>query len=318
MMKTREQIIIDVQKFLVKAGFATSDPKDLAHAGFDIVARRVSTILVIKVMLNASSLNEQMLAGMKTLAHAVEGSPLLIALKSGNEPVEDGVTYSRSGIPLISFDTLRDLIEEGIPPMVYAASGGFYVNLDSDILRKAREGGLSLGDLAEMAGVSRRTIKMYEDGMSAKLEVAMRLEEGLGVELIVPVGPLTCNQTRVGNHVGNNLANNEQFEGMARDIFMKLNKIGYSVEAATRCPFDAVARDRDVVLFTGVDQKKPGLDKRAKAIANLSRVLEKHSVIFVDKLGERVNLEGTPLIGSSELKKAKDKKKVMDLIEERV
>jgi putative transcriptional regulator len=201
---------------------------------------------------------------------------------------------------------------------VYAASGGFYVNLDSDILRKAREGGLSLGDLAEMAGVSRRTIKMYEDGMNAKLEVALRLEEGLGLELIVPVEALTCNQTRVGSQTGENMASNQQFDRMARDIFTKLNKIGYSVDAAARCPFDAVARDGNVVLFTGVDQKKPGLEKRAKAIANLSRVLEKHSVIFVDRLGERVNLEGTPLIGSAELKKAKDRKKVMDLIEERV
>jgi putative transcriptional regulator len=255
---------------------------------------------------------------MKTLAYAVEGSPLLIALKSGNEPIEDGVTYSRSAIPLISYGTLRDLIEDGIPPMVYAASGGFYVNLDAEILRKAREGGLSLGDIAEMAGVSRRAIKMYEDGMNAKLEVALRLEEGLGVELIVPVDTFTCNQTRFGDCVSEKPANSEQFQGMARDIFMKLNKIGYSVDHVTRCPFDAVARDKDVVLFTGVDQKKPGLDKRAKAIANLSRILEKHSVIFVDRLGERVNLEGTPLIGSGELKMAKDKKKVMDLIEERV
>jgi putative transcriptional regulator len=318
MMKSREQIIIDVQRLLLSAGFAASDPNDLAHAGFDIVARRGATILVIKVMINANSVNEQMLAGMKTLAHAVEGSPLLIALKSGNEPIEDGVTYSRSSIPLISFGTLHDLIEDGVPPMVYAASGGFYVNLDSEILRKAREGGLSLGDLAEMAGVSRRTIKMYEDGMNAKLEVAMKLEEGLGLELIVPIDALICNRVQVGGMAGDNQPNSEQFEGMARDIFMKLNKIGYSVDAATRCPFDAVARDRNVVLFTGVDQKKPGLDRRAKAIANLSRVLEKHSVIFVDRLGERVNLEGTPLIGSGELKMAKDKKKVMDLIEERV
>jgi putative transcriptional regulator len=316
-MKSREQLIIEIQGFLVKEGFATSDPKDLAHAGFDIVARRGPTILVIKVMTNANSLNESMLAGMKTLAHAVEGSPLIIAIKSGNDPIEDGVTYSRSGIPLISVGTLRDLIEDRIPPMVFAASGGFYVNLDSEILRKARESGLSLGDLADMAGVSRRTIKMYEDGMNAKLDVALRLEECLGVELIVPVDAFSSPQTRGGDKSYENLTNNEQFHGMARDIFMKLNKIGYSVDTATRCPFDALARDRDVLLFTGVDQKKPGLDKRAKAIATLSRILEKHSVIFVDRLGERVNLEGTPLIGSGELKKAKDKKNVMDLIEER-
>ena len=310
-MKSREQMIAEIQNFLLKSGFATSDPKDLVHAGFDVVARRGLTILVIKVMINANSLNEEMLAGMKTLAYAVEGSTILIALKSGNEPIEDGVTYSRSGIPLISPGTLKDLIVDGIPPMVYAASGGLYVNLDSEILRKAREGGLSLGDMADIAGVSRRTIRMYEDGMNAKLEIGLRLEEGLGIELIVPIDPLICGQA------GERAVKNEQIEGMARDIFAKLTKIGYSVDTAVKCPFDAVARDKDVVLFTGVDQKKPGLDKRAKAIANLTRILEKKSVIFVDRLGERVNLEGTPLIGCGELNDARDKKKVMDLIEER-
>jgi len=312
MMKQREQLIADIQNVLQETGFATSDPKDLAHAGFDIVARRGQTILVIKVTLNANSLNESMLAGMKTLAHAVQGSPLLLGIKSGNEKLEEGVSYSRSGIPMISPGTFRDLIVDGIPPLVYAASGGLYVNLDSEILRKAREGGISLGDMAEIGGVSRRTIRMYEDGMNAKIETAVRLEQGLGVELIVPIDPF------IGCQTDGLPQKPEPAHGMAKEIFDKLNSIGYDVQTAARCPFDAVARDRDVVLFTGVDLKKPGLDRRAKALANLSRILEKYSVIFVDRLGERVNLEGAPLIGCGELSKAKDKKKVMELIEERV
>ncbi|MDO9537289.1 MAG: transcriptional regulator [Thermoplasmata archaeon] len=311
-MMQKGQMVADTQRLLEKAGFATTDPKDLAHAGFDIVARRDQAILIVKVVTNANSMNDEMLAGMTTLANAVNGSPILVGLKSGNDTIEDGVMYSRSGIALISMGTFRDLIEEGVPPLVYAAGGGFYVNVDSEVLRKAREGGLSLGDIADMAGVSRRTIRMYEDGMNAKLEVAMRLEEGLGVELILPADPFTCQRTRVIPQ------EEEHFEGLTRDIYLKLSKIGYSVDPATKCPFDAVTRDRDIILFTGVDLKKPGLEKRAKAIACLSRILEKHSVIFVDKVGVRVNLEGTPLVGTRELERVKDKRKMMDLIEERL
>ncbi len=185
-MMQRQKLIAEVHSTLQKAGFATSDPKDLAHSGFDIVARLDSTILVVKVILNANSLDDAMLASMKSLAGALDGSSLIIAVRSGEDAMEDGVTYSRAGIPLISIRTLEDLLLEGVPPLVYAASGGFYVNMDSELLRKAREDGLSLGDLAEMAGVSRRTIKMYENGMNAKVEVALRLEEGLGIELILP------------------------------------------------------------------------------------------------------------------------------------
>lgn len=310
-MTQRQRLIADVRGTLNRAGFATSDPKDLVHAGFDIVARKDAIILVIKIILNANSLNEGMLAGMKSLASAIDGSSMIVAIKSGNDHIEDGVTYSRAGIPLISHQTLEDLVIEGVPPLIYAASGGFYVNIDSDVLRRIRGSGLSLGDLAEIAGVSRRTIKMYEDGMSAKMDVALRLEEGLGVELILPLDPLKHCKTDRSDFP------NGEFDRMAKDIFRTLNKIGYSIMPISRCPFDAVTTDCDVMLFTGIDQKKPGLDKRARAIANLSGILEKHPVIFIDKLGERVNLEGTPLIGCEELKKVRDKKKIVELIEER-
>ncbi|MFO7618903.1 MAG: hypothetical protein R6W91_04535 [Thermoplasmata archaeon] len=109
----------------------------------------------------------------------------------------------------------------------------------------------------------------------------------------------------------------EDYDSIAREIFHTLNRIGYSIMPMSRCPFDAVTTDHDVMLFTGIDQKRPGLERRARAIANLSGILEKHPVIFVDKLGARVNLEGTPLIGSEELKEVRDKKKIVELIEER-
>lgn len=311
-MTQRMQLVSKVGQVLVKAGFSTTDPSDLLHSSFDIVARRDRAILVVKIALNANSVNDGVLRGTAALAEAVGGSALLIGTKAGQEPLEDGVMYSRMGIPLVTPGTLGDLVLEGIPPLVYAASGGFYVNVDSEILRKAREGGLSLGDLADMAGVSRRTIRMYEDGMGAKLEVALRLERGLGAELIVPVDPLACERMRKPEHADGH------FEGMARDVFSKLGEIGYSVDPADRCPFDAVAHDDFVLLFTAVESKRPGLDRRARAIATLSRILEKHSVIFVDKLGERHNLEGAPLIGRAELRQVKDRKKVMDLVQERV
>lgn len=311
-MRPRENLISEVHGLLIKSGFATSDPRDLVHAGFDIVARKDSLILVIKVAANASSINTSGVAGMLTLSRAVDATPLIVALKSGSQQIEEGVMYTRAGIPLISPGTFHDLIIEGVPPMVYAASGGYYVNIDSQILRKAREGGLSLGDLAEMGGVSRRTIKMYEDGMGAKLEVAMRLEERLKIALILPADPL---DVRVGAPVDET---GVRGEGLVREIFLKLHQIGYSVEAANRCPFDAVTQDRRTVLFTGIDKKDHGLERRARAINNLSRILEKHAVIFVDMRGRALNIGGTPIIGCKELDKTEDKKGLMEMIEERL
>ena len=311
-MASRDVLLKEVHGLLQNSGFATSDPKDLAHAGFDIVARKDQLILIVKVAANASSLTQNAVAGMVTLARAVNGSPLIIAMKNASEPVEDGVMYTRAGIPLLSPQSFYDIIVEGVPPLVYAASGGYYVNIDSEILRKARKGGMSLGELAEMGGVSRRSIRMYEDGMNAKLEVAIRLEERLGVELIIAADPLVGAPEKPEN-AEDNIA-----EGMAREIFLKLHEIGYSVELANRCPFDAVTQDKHTILFTGIGEKDSDLARRARVISSLSKILEKHAVIFVDKRGSKVNLGGTPIIGCEELNKAQDKKKIMDMIEERV
>ena len=311
-MASREILLKEVYEMLQNNGFATSDPKDLIHAGFDIVARKDSLILIIKIAANASSINNAGVAGMSTLARAVDGSSMIVALKAGTEPIEDGVMYTRAGIPLLSPQTFYDLVVEGVPPLVYAVSGGYYVNIDSEAIRKARAGGLSLGELAETGGVSRRAIRMYEDGMSAKLEVAIRLEEKIGVELIVPVDPLSAVPDE------NQELKENPAEGLARDIFMRLHEIGYSVKQANQCPFDAVTRDRETILFTGIGQKNSDLARRARIISNLSKILDKHSVIFVDRMGKRLNLGGTPIIGCEELNKANDKKIIMQMIEERL
>ena len=311
-MASREILLKEVHELLQNSGFATSDPKDLIHAGFDIVARKDRIILIVKIVANASSINHDAVAGISTLARAVDGASLIIALKSGAEPVEDGVMYTRAGIPLLSPQTFYDLIVEGVPPLVYAASGGYYVSVDSEMLKKARQGGMSLGELAEMGGVSRRTIRMYEDGMSAKLEVAIRLEEKMGIELIIPADPLASEAEKPEE------AEESIAEGLARDIFLRLHEIGYSVKQANRCPFDAVTRDKQTILFTGIGQKDSDLVRRARIISNLSKILDKHSVIFVDKIGSKVNLGGTPVIGCEELNKAQDKKKIMEMIEERL
>lgn len=309
-MISRPLLIQEIRTLLDRAGFATSDPEDIVHASFDIVARRGELILVIKVVLNADSIGEKAVAGMATLAKAVNGSPIIVAPHSGKARIEDGVMYTRASTPVVSPQTLADLFLEGVPPMVYAGSGGFYVKVDADVLKKARERGISLGELAEVGGVQRRTIQMYEDGMGAKLEVALRLEESLGLELILPVDPLSGCEFPISE-------SSEKPRGLAKEVYGDLGRIGYSVELARRCPFDALAHDEKVLMFTGIDEKKPDLKRKAKAMTNLSRILEKHSVIFVDKLGERVNLEGAPLVGSKELSKIDDKKRVIELIEER-
>ncbi len=310
----RDELVKDVRNMLVKTGFSSSDPSFLQHAGFDLVARRDRLIMILKILTNVDSVDRQGMASMVALARAVEGTPIIIGLKMASAAMEDGVVYSRYGIPAFTRNTLFDLFVEGVPPMVYSAPGGLYVRLDSDVLREMREKGMSLGELAEVAGVSRRTIQMYEDGMGAKLEAAIRLEEHLGIELINPIDPLSISQKY---YEGSLDMDGAVVPDMMKAIFEQLHDMGYSVQLTNRCPFDALTSDRRNLLFTGVGQLDSHIKRRARVMANISKLLERKSVFFVERRKGRVSLEGTPLIEYSELGTIHEKKKIIQIIDDR-
>ena len=166
-----------------------------------------------------------------------------------------------------------------------------------------------------MAGVSRRTIQMYEDGMGAKLDVALRMEEALGIELISPIDPLS--KISDGQMTEDELVSGLDVSSPMKDIFEHLSEMGYSVQPFSRCPFDALTSDRKTILFTGIGKLESRLGQRAKAIANISKLLERRAVLFVEERKGKTSLEGAPLITYLELEKIGDKKKIIQIIEDR-
>ena len=170
----RDELINGVRGTLEKVGFTVSKPLNMRSISFDIVARRDKTLLLIKILSNVDAFSKDNSEEVKTLAEALGGSPLLVGERSGAGEIEQGIVYSRFNVPIISLSTLKDLLLEAVPPFIFAAPGGLYVKLDSDLLKRLREEkSISLGNLAEVAGVSRRTIQMYETGMGAMIDVAI-------------------------------------------------------------------------------------------------------------------------------------------------
>ncbi|MDH7506154.1 MAG: helix-turn-helix domain-containing protein, partial [Candidatus Acetothermia bacterium] len=143
----------------------------------------------LKILSNIDGLNEKTAVEIRRLARYLSGNPLLVGEKTRDHGLEGGVVYFRYGVPTVSFSTLADWIVEDIPPLVYAAHGGLYVKIDGRLLRKLRlDSGISLGALASELSVSRRTVSKYEiESMDTTIDVALRLEELFGQELIKPV-----------------------------------------------------------------------------------------------------------------------------------
>ncbi len=306
----REDLLVRVRESLGKTGFFISEPHNIRSISFDVIARRDKQLLIIKVLTNIDSLSSEDAEQLRIIANALQGSPLVIGLHSSAGKLEDGILYSRFGVPIISEATFHEHIIEGVPPFVYAAPGGLYVRLDGELLRRIRqERNISLGTLAEVAGVSRKAIQMYEGGMGAMIEIAAKIEEFLNEPVVVPLNPFSYTA-----EVERTLRTFEAFKGLNRDVFEMLREIGYSVVPTIRCPFDALASEHDLLLLTGIGESQEMALRKARVVGNISRVTEKKSVIFVQEKPAKEDIEGTPLITRDELRRADDVDDVLELI----
>ena len=309
----RDQLIDSVREVLAKTGFFLSEPHGERGLCFNFVARRDSLLLIVKVLQNVDALNKATAEELKNISRSLRGSPAVIGERTGTGALEPGVIYSRFNVPILSRKTFLDFFEEGVPPFIYSAPGGLYVKLDTDSLRRVREQGqLSLGTLADIAGVSRRTIQMYLEGMSASIDVAARLEAFLHEPLVLPVDPfafLTSPES-----IAPVSARLEAFE---RELFQRLERLGYTVLPTVRSPFDGLARHEERTYLAGVESADTKLERKASVVSNIGRVVEKDAVMFVEHRTLRLSIQGLPVIAREELRKVKDRDAVEDLIAER-
>ncbi len=313
----REEIISQVRETLSNAGFYISELCSMRQVGFDLVARRDNSLLIIKVLTNIDAMTEDLANELRTLAIFLKACPLLIGEKTGFKNLEQDVLYDRFGIIAINYDTLKNHLLEGMPLEVYAAPGGLYVNLDSERIKTLRrKQNLSIGSFAREIKVSRRTIQMYEDGMNATVEVALRIEDFLGESISVPFDILQHNIEKEDFYKFSK--RQEIIDKFQLEIFKILEKIGYRVIPIEKAPFEAISQEKKKVLLTCVDRYDKKLLKKARIISSISNIAEKHAVIISDKDVSKKNIAGTPLIVKKELKKARGPEEILELILERM
>ncbi len=300
-------MIKELRNILQRGGFDIGEPIKKTII-FDLIARKNKNILILKALLNMDSLRNEIARELKILGSELDASPIIIGRRGGVGNILDGVVYSRHGIPIVSLGTFRDFIIEGIPPAVYAAPGGFYVNIDSSLLREIREKKrISLGRLAEVAGVSRKTIQLYEEGMSSNVEIALKLEKFLDTELILPINLLDFGRVEGERYQINNL----EYE----EIYRRLVEIGFDVFIIFKCPFEALSKDKRDVMLTGIEKRERNLRYKAMNIRILSKILERRGFIVVEgsKLEE---YDGIAILRKREIMERK-KDEIRELVEER-
>lgn len=306
-MMDKELLAESVSGLLTQAGFTISARCYLRPRSFDLAARKEDLFILIKILSNIDGLNERTAVEVRRLAKHLLGRTILVGEKSRDQYLERGAVYFRYGIPTVSVPTLYDCLLEGVLPLVYAAHGGLYVRINGSLLRQLRlDRGISLGSLASSLGVSRRTISKYEmESMDTSIDVAVKLEEIFEEELILPVDLFKSGNLE------------DKPEKITDNILQLLSKMGFEVFPTAQAPFNAVTRDEDLVVLTGVSKFSQNMLKKAQLMSSLSTVARTQSAVIVEGESRVECIGDTAIIEKRELNTISRTSEFEDLVLEK-
>jgi putative transcriptional regulator len=312
---SRSALVENVTAMLRDAGFTVSDRCAIRPKSFDVAARRGEDLVLLKILGNVDAFDGPTGAEMRRLGTYLDATPMVVGLRTRDEQLEPDVVYFRHGVPVLSPDTAMNLFVEEVPPLIYAAPGGLYVNIDSDVLRDERERrGWSLGRLASELGVSRRTVSKYEDGMNASVEVAIKLDELFERPLTGPVDVLDgAEDVRDAEPT----PDDPEAEPEDEPMVSVLTRVEFDVHPTARSPFKAVGEDTEGSenLLTGHSELTEAAVKRAQLMSSLGEVTRTRSVYFVEE-SKRDSIEGTAIVERDEVDDI-DPERFRELVRER-
>ncbi|NPA87057.1 MAG: helix-turn-helix domain-containing protein [Candidatus Diapherotrites archaeon] len=281
----------EIVEALKKEGFEVVDYSDV-KSSVDLIAKRGKEVLVLRVLGNLDALKPQHAEDMAKLASLLEGKAIVIAERSRWGVLEDDTVYYRYGIPAMNPRTFLAFLRGDLPRVLYTKGRGI-VRIDAEKLRRRREElGLSLQRLAELVGTTKETIYRYERGYYPSLEMARRLEEALGVELIEGFEP-SAEEPREELHFP----------------FDVLRSLGGRVSEFRRLPWSAMGRGRLTITFLhNISHRQ--LPRRLKEIRRARGTLFRY-YLYVG------NAPGVPSIGEEEILEARSFKEIEKIARER-
>ncbi len=294
---------------LVQAGFKTSQRCIVRRSCFDFAARKEGQLLFLKVLSDLRGVSKIDAAGIRMISRCFSGASIIICDRHNDKMLRDDTIYSRHGVYVITSKTLEDIVLRGMRPLVEASPGGYYVRINREKVKERRyELGLSIRELAEMIGVSRRTLYGYERGMTrASVSSAYRLERTLEIPIVEAIDPLKPqpDDRDAGSspHHNPRIARVKVRNRLLRAVLEKLTKFKFNVSPTIRTSFDfaAYCPHAGMNIIGGVFHKcerSPG--RRVEEIISLSEVVEARPLLIGDG-GTFSSEDGVTLLRHDEL-----------------
>jgi putative transcriptional regulator len=287
-MMKRGEMLDATESILKKAGFQVSERCNARASCFDFATRKKEKLVFIKIYGNIGNVSPRDASELHAISTHLCASSLFVGDKTRHKPLEDDTVYSRYDICALNNKTLEDVLVHGTAPLIEAGPGGYYVKLDGEKIRKRRQKlGLSIGKLAEMMGISRRTLYGYEKGMAkASVSAAYKLEWVLGVPVVQSIDIFeSCAEAEGLFATARRMIIKHLF---LQKVLRKFAEIRFHVAQARRAPFDFIAQcpEGKLNIIGGVpDNRERNIGRRTEEIISVSKVVNAQPIFITDDDG---------------------------------
>jgi putative transcriptional regulator len=290
---------------LKEASFDVSERCCSRPSCFDFAARKDGVLILVKAQSDIDNLSLGDSLELKAISESVSAASLLVGERAREKPLEDDTVYSRYEISAVTPKTFESVIVGKIYPLIHAGPGGYCVEIHSDAIKKRRqELGLSVGEMAEMIGISRRTLYGYERGMAkASVAAAYNLIYILGFPVAKPINVFekSTEQRKCFLSAAKSAIIKSK---LLQKIFRKFTR--YHITTVKKAPFDfviSVPEEKMKIIGGVANSKEQELSRRVDEILSVSRVIKAHPILVTEE--GKQSSKDILCIGNEELSKIK-------------
>ncbi|UCF44850.1 MAG: helix-turn-helix domain-containing protein [Candidatus Bathyarchaeota archaeon] len=270
---------------LKEAGFQVSQICCSRPSCFDFAARKDDKTVLVKVNSDVDSFPAQSARELKVIASRLSAASLIISQQAHGKPLGDDTVYSRNAVFVVTEKTIKNIALQTANPLIYAGPGGYTVEIDGPLIEKRRkELGLSVGKLAAMIGVSRRTLYGYERGMTrASVTSAYKLAKTLAVPVAKPINVLErtrrqsqCLLIKAKRAIAGKV--------LLQKIFRKFAFC--DISPVHKAPFDFVMNvpnDKYVIVGSVAVNGERNLYSRMEELLSICQVVRAYPVLITEK-----------------------------------
>jgi putative transcriptional regulator len=294
------------EEVLKEAGFKVSEKCRSRPSCFDYAARKGEKLIFIKIQQDIDNFSQTDSQELKLISKCISASTVLVSEKTRERPLEDDTVYSRYNVLAITPKTFENIVLRNIYPLIQAGPGGYYVEINWQALKQRRqELGLSVGEMAEMVGISRRTLYGYERGMAkASVIAAYNLIYTLGIPVAKSINIFEkskeqrkCFLSKAGQAIAKNK--------LLQKIFRKFSR--YNITAVKKAPFDFVVNvpEEKMRIIGGVtNNNEKELNRRVDEILSVSKIVKAHPILITE--GRKPTTKDISCIYKEEISKIKN------------